>query len=97
MSGKWQPEDFRDSFKDEVMKLVHEKVETGDIETVTQPEESDGLQGGAQILDLTELLQRSLKKGGGKEEGEKIPGRKSAKAGPDRAEAPGKGTHKRRA
>ena len=53
------------------MKLVREKVETGDIETVTQPEESEGLGNGAQILDLTELLQRSLKKGGGKEEREK--------------------------
>jgi DNA end-binding protein Ku len=97
MSGKWHPEDFRDSFKDEVMKLVHEKVETGDVETVTQPEESDVLQGSAQILDLTELLQRSLKKGGGKEEGEKTTGKKSGKSGSDRAEAPAKGTHKRRA
>ena len=97
MSGKWRPEDFRDSFKNEVMKLVHEKVETGDIETVIQPEESEGRGSGAQILDLTELLQRSLKKGGGKEEREKPLGRKSAKTGPDRAEAPAKGAHKRRA
>lgn len=97
MSGKWRPEDFRDSFKTEVMKLMHEKVETGDIETVIQPEESEGRGSGAQILDLTELLQRSLKKGGGKEEREKPLGRKSAKAGPDRAEAPAKGAHKRRA
>ena len=97
MSGKWRPEDFRDSFKNEVMKLVHEKIETGDIATVTQPEESEGLGSSAQILDLTELLQRSLKKGGGKEEREKPPARKSTKAGPDRAEAPAKGAHKRRA
>ena len=97
MSGKWRPEDFRDSFKDEVMKLVSEKVETGDIETVTQPEESEGLGNGAQILDLTELLQRSLKKGGGKEEREKPLGRKSAKAGPVRAEPAARGAHKRRA
>ena len=99
MSGKWDPENFRDAFKDEVMKLVHEKAEKGDIETVTQPEESDALPGGAQILDLTELLQRSLKKGGGKEEGEKTPPRKSAKARPgsDRAESGSKGRQKRRA
>jgi DNA end-binding protein Ku len=97
MSGKWHPEDFRDVFKDEVMKLVHEKAEKGEIETVTQPEESDVSRGGAQILDLTELLQRSLKKGGGKEEGEKTPARKSPKAAPNRAEPANKGTHKRRA
>jgi DNA end-binding protein Ku len=97
MSGKWNPEDFRDVFKDEVMKLVHEKAEKGEIETVTQPEESDVSHGGAQILDLTELLQRSLKKGGSKEEGEKTPARKSPKAAPDRAEPGNKGAHKRRA
>lgn len=97
MSGKWNPEDFRDVFKDEVMKLVHEKAEKGEIETVTQPEESDVSRGGAQILDLTELLQRSLKKGGSKEESEKTPARKSSKTAPDRAEPGNKGTHKRRA
>ncbi|PTR16600.1 DNA end-binding protein Ku [Nitrosospira sp. Nsp2] len=97
MSGKWRPEEFRDAFKDEVMKLVHEKAEKGDIERVTQPEASDVLGGGAQILDLTELLQRSLKKGGDKEEREKTPSRKPAKAGPDRAEPGTKGAHKRRA
>jgi DNA end-binding protein Ku len=97
MSGKWRPEDFRDSFKDEVMKLVHEKVETGDVETVTHPEESDVLRGSAQILDLTELLQRSLKKGGDKEEREKTPAKKTGKASPGPEETPAKGAHKRRA
>src|SRR5688500_17523571 len=32
MSGKWDPDEFHDSFKDEIMKLVNEKVETGDIQ-----------------------------------------------------------------
>lgn len=96
MSGKWNPEEFRDSFKDEIMKLVHEKVETGDIQTVAQPEEVELQRSSAQILDLTELLQRSLKKGGGKEGGAKTSGRKSEKATDD-ASSPARGTRKRRA
>ena len=104
MSGKWHPEEFRDSFKEEIMKLVHEKVETGDIQTVSQPEESEATPGGAQILDLTELLQRSLKKSGNKGGGEdsegsgKAPAKKPAKAAnADNVPASTKGAHKRRA
>jgi DNA end-binding protein Ku len=98
MSGKWHPEAFRDSFKEEIMKLVHEKVETGDIQTVAQPEESEATPGGAQILDLTELLQRSLKKSGDKEDSGKAPRKKPAKAADaDDVPATTKGAHKRRA
>jgi DNA end-binding protein Ku len=98
MSGKWHPEEFRDSFKEEIMKLVHEKVETGDIQTVSQPEESEAAPGGAQILDLTELLQRSLKKSGDKEDSGKAPGKKPAKAADaDNVPVSTKGAHKRRA
>jgi DNA end-binding protein Ku len=98
MSGKWHPEEFHDSFKEEIMKLVHEKVETGDIQTVSQPEESEAASGSAQILDLTELLQRSLKKSGDKEDSGKAPGKKPAKASDgNNVSASTKGVHKRRA
>ena len=97
MSGKWDPDEFRDSFKDEIMKLVQEKVETGDIQTVAQPEEVELQRGGAQILDLTELLQRSLKKGGDKEDRDKKPARKPAKAATDTTSSSPRGTHKRQA
>lgn len=68
MSSPWNPEEYRDSFKDEIMKLVRQKAETGDIQSVMQPEEPETSAAGAQILDLTELLQRSLRKGGGKDD-----------------------------
>jgi DNA end-binding protein Ku len=62
MSGDWKPEDFKDEFKHEVMKLVAKKVKAGDTETVIQPEEEAPSEG-AQIIDLTELLARSLRGG----------------------------------
>jgi DNA end-binding protein Ku len=69
MTTAWDPKLFTDSFKDEIMALVERKAKAGKLETVTQLEASDdsaeGAEGrGAQILDLTELLQRSLRKGG---------------------------------
>lgn len=63
MTSKWKPEDFRDSFKDEIMALVDKKVKAGKTETVLQPEETETGRSSAQIIDLTELLQRSLRKG----------------------------------
>jgi DNA end-binding protein Ku len=62
MSGEWNPEDFKDEFKHEVMKLVQRKVKAGDTETVVQPEEEAPPEG-AEVIDLTELLARSLKGG----------------------------------
>ncbi len=67
MSAKWNPDDYKDEFKDAIMKLVHQRVKAGKTETVTPLEhvEESG-SGGAQIIDLTELLKRSLKKPGAK-------------------------------
>jgi DNA end-binding protein Ku len=62
LSGDWKPEDFKDEFKHEVMKLVDKKVKAGDTETVLEPEEEAPSEG-AEIIDLTELLARSLKGG----------------------------------
>lgn len=66
MTGKWDPEQFTDSFKDDIMALVKRKAKEGKLENVVQPEESDEAEtrSGAKIIDLTELLQRSLRKGG---------------------------------
>lgn len=61
MSGKWKPEDFKDEFRAQVMKLVDKKVKAGKTETVMQPEEDAPET--AQVIDLTELLKRSLKGG----------------------------------
>ena len=67
MTGKWQPEQFSDSFKDDIMALVEQKVKEGKVETVEQPDEGEEAAGrsGAKIIDLTELLQRSLRNKGG--------------------------------
>ncbi|MES2989862.1 MAG: Ku protein [Pseudomonadota bacterium] len=61
MTKPFQPDDYRDSFTDEVMELVKRKVASGDTESVVQPEPVEAGAKTADIIDLTELLKRSLK------------------------------------
>ncbi|MGF0237899.1 Ku protein [Rhodococcus sp. IEGM1300] len=59
MSADWKPEDYRDSFQDKIMALVEKKANEGkieDVETATGEEERKT----ADVIDLTELLKRSL-------------------------------------
>ncbi|MGJ7568418.1 Ku protein [Variovorax sp. GB1R11] len=102
MSADWDPNEFKDEFKDEILRLVDKKVKAGQTETVTQPEPEEGQASesrGAKIIDLTELLQRSLRKGGSKakaaaddeeEEDEAPPPKAAAKKRKPAAKAAGK-------
>ena len=62
MGGRWSATEFRDNFHDAIMKLVERKAKAGDTATVEPLEESPEPQG-ADVIDLTELLRRSLKGG----------------------------------
>ncbi|MGE8680846.1 MAG: Ku protein, partial [Achromobacter marplatensis] len=62
MSGKWDPEQYKDEFKAAVMGLVAKKVKAGKTETVLEPQEETPAYAD-NVIDLTELLQRSLKGG----------------------------------
>lgn len=61
MSGKWDPDDFKDEFRIQVMKLVEKKAKAGEAKTVLEAEEDAPHTG--EVIDLTELLKRSLKGG----------------------------------
>ena len=60
MSGDWDPEAFKDKFRQAVMSLVEKKVKAGKTETVIEPQEEAPAYAD-NVIDLTELLQRSLK------------------------------------
>ena len=83
MTGKWNPKDFKDEFREQVMALVEQKRESGDTETVLKPEEV--APESAEIIDLTALLKRSL---GGKGNSKQTAPRSAAKS--VKAKAPAK-------
>ena len=60
MTAHWTPNDFRDTFNDQVMKLVEEKADAGHVEQVEKIA-SEAARTSSNVVDLTELLQRSLK------------------------------------
>ncbi|MBP2639657.1 MAG: Ku protein [Firmicutes bacterium] len=63
MSEPWEPEKFQDSFTAKVMELVEKKVKAGQTATIIQSEDEIKISTTADIIDLTELLQRSLRRG----------------------------------
>ncbi len=64
MSGQWDPEQYQNEFKAAVMELVEKKARAGKTETVIEPQEESPTYAD-NVIDLTELLQRSLKGGKG--------------------------------
>jgi len=76
MSGEWSAGKYRDSFHDAITKLVEAKAKAGKTETVEPLEEAPESQG-AEVIDLTELLRRSLKGGAGKAPAKTAPARKA--------------------
>jgi DNA end-binding protein Ku len=60
MTADWTPEDYKDEFENKIMALVDKKAHEGkieDVETVSGEEEE---RKSADVIDLTELLKRSL-------------------------------------
>lgn len=74
MTEQWDPEQYHDTFRDNVMALVERKLKDGKLEAVAEePEAEDS---GADVIDLTELLRRSL--GGKKDKAKEAPKSKSS-------------------
>ncbi|WP_312976537.1 non-homologous end joining protein Ku [Stutzerimonas nitrititolerans] len=59
MTEDWDPTQFKDTFQDQIMELVETKAREGRLETVGGPEEAVDRRS-ADVIDLTELLKRSL-------------------------------------
>ena len=96
MSAEWSPDQYQDSFTEQIMRLVEQKARQGKIEAVEQVPGEEGRRS-ADVIDLTELLKRSL---GGKPSTakkpaaakSKTPASKSTSASAEASKAPTKKT-----
>ena len=67
MSGHWDPSEFHDTYHEDLMRRIDEKIKAGETEMITEPEKGERpAKQTAQVIDLTELLRQSL--GGGRKE-----------------------------
>nr|WP_315212608.1 Ku protein [uncultured Duganella sp.] len=66
MSEEWKPEQYRDTYKDDVLALVKKKVKAGQTKTITAAEPEEKPAKASNVVDLVALLQDSLGKRPGK-------------------------------
>ena len=71
MSEEWKPEQYHDTYRDDVMKLVHKKVKAGQTKSITAPEKESEAPRSSNVVDLVALLESSL--------GKKAPAKAAAK------------------
>ncbi|TAK75683.1 MAG: Ku protein [Aquabacterium sp.] len=62
MSAAFDPQQYHDRFRDAVMTLVDKKVKAGKVKAVEPLEAGESTAEASNVVDLTELLKRSLAK-----------------------------------
>ena len=62
MSEKWQPEKFKDTYRDDLMARIKEKIKEGQTEEITSPQKGEKEPARADVIDLMALLKKSVEK-----------------------------------
>ena len=70
MSERWKPNQYHDTYREDVMAMVKKKIAANQTKTITMPEPEEDKPKKSNVIDLVSLLQASL-------------GKKPARAGTD--------------
>ncbi len=62
LTNSWKPDDYKDNFTQSIHKLVDKKVKAGEGKIVTSMEDEPSDTAESNVIDLTELLAKSLQK-----------------------------------
>jgi DNA end-binding protein Ku len=68
MSAKWDPEKYHDDYREALMEVIEEKVESGGKELEEKPKAKKAP---TKVIDLVAVLQRSLEQSGAAKKGSK--------------------------
>jgi DNA end-binding protein Ku len=81
MTAKWNPEEYRDTYHEDLMALIEKRVQAGQTEVITEPaQEGEERPAKGEVIDLMALLKRSVEtkgKAGKQARPAKARGRKS--------------------
>jgi DNA end-binding protein Ku len=66
MADDWKPERYHDTYHEDLMKRIEEKIKAGQTEEITEPEKEERPAKGAEVVDLMALLRKSVEGGGRK-------------------------------
>src|SRR5918911_486819 len=64
MADDWKPERYHDTYHEDLMKRIEEKIKAGQTEEITEPEKEERPAKGAEVVDLMALLRKSVEGGG---------------------------------
>jgi DNA end-binding protein Ku len=92
MTEPWKPEQYKDTYRNDLLARVKQKIKAGETEVVTQPEAGQPSAGGAQVIDLMAALKRSIESGKRRAPSARAPAARSARgtAKPARRGSPSK-------
>lgn len=62
MTGKWNPDDYRDDYRADLLKLIDRKVKAGQTKVVESRSASPRPKRGDNVIDIMSLLRQSVKK-----------------------------------
>jgi DNA end-binding protein Ku len=60
MSEPWKPERYRDTYHEDLMKLIDKRIKAGKTEVITEVDEHDTKPVRGEVIDLMALLKRSV-------------------------------------
>ena len=64
MAGPFDPGEFEDTYNEDLMHRIEEKVKRGETQELTKPEGEKEAKRSAKVIDLMELLKQSIDSGG---------------------------------
>jgi len=62
MADQWHPDKYKDTYRDDLLKRIKEKVKAGETEALTAPEKEPRKEKSADVIDLMSLLKKSVEK-----------------------------------
>ena len=62
MTGQWKPEGYRDTYHEDLLKLIDKRIKAGKTEVITEADadENEAKPAGGEVIDLMALLKRSV-------------------------------------
>jgi len=64
MVEEWNPEKYRDRYRDDLVARIKQKIEAGETEVVATGEVEEEVEAGSNVVDIMDLLKRSVARAG---------------------------------
>ena len=60
MADEWRPEKYHDTYHEDLMQRIEQKIKAGQTEEITEPQKEERPAKGAEVIDLMSLLKKSV-------------------------------------